>query len=306
MSDMQQGPGWWMASDGKWYPPESRAQPLPPPPWPSPPGGAGPTPVMPGAGSPPGVVPSAPPGPYTPPGYAPVGYAPAATRSLSTGLGGTIQGFFWAVAATALVSGVLALASLLAFNSYWDTPINSRAEAQAYDDWVAVDDGFASFAAFAFLFGFVLWILLMVWMNSAHKTTQQLWHGERRWSSGWTVGSWFIPVASAVIPKLVLSEIERIAFAPRSNGVVHDTLWRARSTLVVGRLWWVALVVGIFATSIGGSVGTDSGSSAGEIRAGYICNAVGLLLLALSSVCGALYVRRLGARLSAAGLREPV
>jgi uncharacterized membrane protein HdeD (DUF308 family) len=23
MSDVSQGPGWWLASDGKWYPPES-------------------------------------------------------------------------------------------------------------------------------------------------------------------------------------------------------------------------------------------------------------------------------------------
>ena len=30
MSDQSQGPGWWMASDGKWYPPES--DPAPPPP----------------------------------------------------------------------------------------------------------------------------------------------------------------------------------------------------------------------------------------------------------------------------------
>jgi hypothetical protein len=34
MSDVSQGPGWWQASDGKWYPPELRADyvaPLPPP-----------------------------------------------------------------------------------------------------------------------------------------------------------------------------------------------------------------------------------------------------------------------------------
>jgi len=29
MSDTSQGPGWWQASDGKWYPPESAATPAP-------------------------------------------------------------------------------------------------------------------------------------------------------------------------------------------------------------------------------------------------------------------------------------
>jgi hypothetical protein len=32
MSDFSQGPGWWQASDGKWYPPESRPPSLPPQP----------------------------------------------------------------------------------------------------------------------------------------------------------------------------------------------------------------------------------------------------------------------------------
>ena len=35
MRDTSQGPGWWLASDGKWYPPET-APPLPPPPPPPP------------------------------------------------------------------------------------------------------------------------------------------------------------------------------------------------------------------------------------------------------------------------------
>jgi hypothetical protein len=39
MSDQQQGPGWWLASDGKWYPPD-QAPPLPPAEtWASPPPG---------------------------------------------------------------------------------------------------------------------------------------------------------------------------------------------------------------------------------------------------------------------------
>src|SRR6187401_747773 len=32
MSDQSQGPGWWLASDGKWYPPESAQVSAPPAP----------------------------------------------------------------------------------------------------------------------------------------------------------------------------------------------------------------------------------------------------------------------------------
>ena len=31
MSEQSQGPGWWQASDGRWYPPESRPATAPPP-----------------------------------------------------------------------------------------------------------------------------------------------------------------------------------------------------------------------------------------------------------------------------------
>ena len=36
MSDTSQGEGWWLASDGRWYPPQSAASPPPPPPLPPP------------------------------------------------------------------------------------------------------------------------------------------------------------------------------------------------------------------------------------------------------------------------------
>lgn len=37
MSDVSQGPGWWQASDGRWYPPQPAAPAPPPPPPPGPP-----------------------------------------------------------------------------------------------------------------------------------------------------------------------------------------------------------------------------------------------------------------------------
>ena len=47
MSDTSQGVGWWVASDGRWYPPEQHpVQQMPPPPFPPPywPGHSGPPP----------------------------------------------------------------------------------------------------------------------------------------------------------------------------------------------------------------------------------------------------------------------
>jgi hypothetical protein len=47
VSDVSQGPGWWQASDGRWYPPQATA--APPPPAPGPPQAPGPPPGPPPA-----------------------------------------------------------------------------------------------------------------------------------------------------------------------------------------------------------------------------------------------------------------
>ena len=43
MSDQSQGPGWWLASDGKWYPPDQAPAVPPPETWASPPAGPPPS-----------------------------------------------------------------------------------------------------------------------------------------------------------------------------------------------------------------------------------------------------------------------
>ena len=69
MSDVSQGPGWWLASDGKWYSPQQSpgvVDPVPPPAGPFGPGEADPV-----------GAPSAPPvGPATTSGYPSYGYPP--------------------------------------------------------------------------------------------------------------------------------------------------------------------------------------------------------------------------------------
>jgi type II secretory pathway pseudopilin PulG len=77
MSDASQGPGWWLASDGKWYPPEPVApKPAPPPPISPPPPATGP-PMSP---PPPAVPPPAAPPPSSPPPPA-AGPSPAPSAS---------------------------------------------------------------------------------------------------------------------------------------------------------------------------------------------------------------------------------
>lgn len=84
MSDRPEGPGWWQASDGRWYPPAGAAPPPPPPSSsgfgpPSSPGGFGPPPT-------PGYGPGGYPGRHA----APSSYATWGTRVAATLLDGLL------------------------------------------------------------------------------------------------------------------------------------------------------------------------------------------------------------------------
>ena len=118
MSDTSQGPGWWLASDGKWYPPQSASTPLPPPPaqggWQ--PVAPGAPPAGPGAPIPPGTWPPAP-GPGAPPpgGAYPGGPSGRGTNGLA--IAALVLGILWLCAVgsvLAIVFGFIALSQIKA------------------------------------------------------------------------------------------------------------------------------------------------------------------------------------------------
>ena len=115
MSDASQGPGWWLASDGKWYPPEAASPPPPQQPAPPQPQQPAPTPAPTPVQQPPAAVPpQAPPPGYggPPPGYAaPVpGYVPPGPPQ--SGMNGCLKAFL-IVFGVLIVGGIIVTAILV-------------------------------------------------------------------------------------------------------------------------------------------------------------------------------------------------
>ena len=120
MSDAPQGPGWWQASDGKWYAPELHPdhQPTAPTPPASPPPAAPPPAASPPPAEPPATAPTAAAGP--PAGAPPVGGPPPGAAAPATPPGPTPEPtssgsrtaliVLIVVLVIALVAGVAALA----------------------------------------------------------------------------------------------------------------------------------------------------------------------------------------------------
>ena len=210
---------------------------------------------------------------------------------MSRGLTGTLQGVFWATAILSVVTAIAALNARSAFNTWQESESFG-----ALSDLVDADDSLGGVTFLSWLASLVVLVLMMIWSNLSHKATQDLWHGDRKWSSGWTVGGWFIPFANWVIPKLVLNEIERIALAPRRNG--RAEMDRSRTT-PVGRAWWLLFVAGLIVGRLTGyQVIEDWDGTDASLRTGYTLVAIGHGLLAISAVFGAIYVRRIGNALS--------
>jgi Domain of unknown function (DUF4190) len=104
MSDTSRGPGWWLASDGKWYPPETAApSPIPPPPQTS-----APSPLpMPSPSS------TTPAGGPVPPAYVPVMGGPESNGGTNgLAIAALVLGILWLCAigsVLAIVFGFVAL-----------------------------------------------------------------------------------------------------------------------------------------------------------------------------------------------------
>lgn len=267
MSDRPQGEGWWLASDGKWYPPESR--------------------------------PAPPPAPVPP-------WAPPAAR-LSPGLHTSVRVFLYLTAgATGLA--VIALAyAIPKMYDWWTAPVG--ADADEWEAWQSASRLWGGAGAIAGLAGMVLFILLLVWGSQAYRSLAPTGAGGRSWSPGWAVGGWFLPLANALIPRLVFSEIERIAHPDNGPAPIGDR-WRRQPLIGTGLGAWILTVaggvVGIAGAVIMAAATETSGSGAdmlttvtnGELyRNGLVVLAASLALAAVGQLLGAAYFRSLGERL---------
>lgn len=265
MSDTQQGPGWWMASDGKWYPPQGEQ--LPPPP-------------------PPGF-----------PQYVnPTGNFTQRPESVSNTLVVWLQVLLYIAAGAVGISALFMPSAVSSAEDYMNSSMGSSFESKALNDWVSAEDSYTTFFGLYSLVAIPVFILLIIFSFKAYKSTQSLWMGPRKWSRGWTVGGWFIPLANFIIVPKVLIETDRIASAPRNSGQVSDG-WqglKANSMLI----WWWALYGVGTVMNYGVTYANREESTFDDYKTGMYIGMLGGFLVAASCVLAALTVRRMGKALS--------
>jgi hypothetical protein len=245
-ADSKQGPGWWLASDGKWYPPESRSA------------------------SP-----------------------PRAPGTVSKGLTGTLRGFLIAGGVLGAIGGVVTINHANTFSRVFgpaDAPLSDLASAE---------DLSGAVLGFFFLAVLTISVLVIVWLYQAYRAVETHHVSGTSWSPGWAVGAWFIPFANFVIPKLVFNEVDRISAAAEEGNV--DT-WRQRRPLSVSNGWWIAFVVGAVFVAVGGSIVSAQAETVFPdidlYENGLWIEAIGLFAYGLAGFLGAATVKAIGDRLT--------
>lgn len=96
-------------------------------------------------------------------------------------------------------------------------------------------------------------IVKLVWAYRARRNVQGRQSGFT-WAPGWAIGAWFIPLASAVLPYLVLRETERAAQAPPGSPAWHGAPASPLLPIVIG-LEVAAAALGIVSGAFGAASG---------------------------------------------------
>jgi len=213
-------------------------------------------------------------------------------RSLNPALTLLLRVALYAVAAFSLASTIATLNEVAAFDDLMRT-----GRSVSVTELAAAEGLTEGFARLAFWVGLAAGGLTIVWWYRAYQVVAAARPTGRTWSARWAVGSWFIPFANMVIPKLVLNEIDRISRAAESG----DADWRREPLTLLPHWWWFFWVGGLVLTLVG--VGISAGEMAAATfrsdayRTGLVLTEWGFAASTLAGFLGAASVRVIGARL---------
>jgi hypothetical protein len=91
-------------------------------------------------------------------------------------------------------------------------------------------------------------VVFIAWFRSAYTTVERLGVTGMRWSAGWAVGAWFLPVLSLVRPKAILNDMWR-GSDPRlpAGGPLNR-----EKPPVLYAFWWGTWLLGSLITGVAG------------------------------------------------------
>lgn len=145
------------------------------------------------------------------------------------------------------------------------------------------DDQVRTFGVLLIVLGLATGVTWIVWQWRVAKNVQGFGTGSLSFAPGWSIGAWFIPCASIILPVLVVQDIWRASQAQVPYGGK-----RKASTLVT--VWWVFTMLGSLGTRL--LQGSRDTSSLDSLRSADRWLVVSALVVVASAVLAILVVQQ--------------
>jgi hypothetical protein len=161
-----------------------------------------------------------------------------------------------------------------------------------YEDWVTLTDLIDTVALVQLVVLLIGAAIFIAWFQRGYTNLAVLSRSKPRWSRGWAIGGWFIPLVSLVIPKQIANDLWRAGEAgARVPGFVH---------------WWWALFLVASAASRFAARAMDDSPTIEQLRDAILIDAIAQGLTAVSALTAIAVVagtsRRQKARAQTLGL----
>lgn len=201
----------------------------------------------------------------------------------------------YAVAALSLATLVATWNEIGAFDEF--RRLGTAGAITAVGEAEQLSEGFVTLVVYV---GIATGVLTITWWVRAYRAIEASGARGLRWSPGWALGGWFIPLANLVIAKMVLDEIDRVSQAVAEG----DPSWRSRRLTPITGWWWGfwagGLVIGLIGTAlVSAQLGAPSFDAA-SYRTGLVALLVAHAASMVAGFCGAASLRVLGERLDRA------
>ncbi len=178
-------------------------------------------------------------------------------------------------------------------------------------DLLSLEDlhrSFATWSELALIGDLLAAAMFIPWFAMAYSNLRRLGVQRLRWSNGWAVGAWFVPILSLFRPKQIANDIWRGSEA----GIdVSSERWRSGPVSPIVHWWWGLFLAGGAVAAIGSSavqngytnlvhtVMLSRDTALTTMRTGSLIAVLGAAGLIAAAVLGVMFVRGATARFEA-------
>ncbi|MFN8025949.1 MAG: DUF4328 domain-containing protein [Acidimicrobiia bacterium] len=272
-------------------PPPAGSVPPPPPPPDATAGWAAPPPPPESLGAAPGAPGTPAP---TPPGWAPPPPTVAVPSSYQwrdlRGLTNAIT-VILAIEIAAMVYAVVAFANRISVaNDLLDGKFSFDMFKRADD----ADNMVKAALAIGALLSLTLLVLVIIWTFRAMKNNEALGRENARFTPGWGIAGWLIPLANLVIPVLILQDLWRGSDVSTARGSAY---WRSnKGSALVGWYWAALILAGGRFRAGANDENLNSRHYLENLKQGDSIGLFGSVMAVAAAILGILMFRRIAAR----------